>query len=216
SFGIVSLILTAIVLYFFYEFIERRIPRKIIYSLATMLIVIVINTFSSIGYLQKKEMLFLHFGKGDLYVFRERNNALIIADDTLLNDAYFSQYTNSFLKHTPVSNLQIIPLSSINDSSVHHWKKFSSYGKFISFEGMNGVLVNDNFQSSPENIHLDFVIGKTTHLKAELLKENFAPDYWIADSEQKNFNFKSLKNRCAQLSLPLHYLPIDGPWIKQF
>ncbi len=216
SFGIASLILTALALYFFYEFIEKRIPRKIIYSLSTMLIVIIINTYAAINYLEKKELLFLHFGKGDLYVFRERNNALMIADDTLLSDAYFSQYTNSFLKHTPVSNLQIIPLSSINDSSAHSWKKFNSYGKFISFEGMKGVLVDDNFKSSAEPVNLDFVIGKTTHAKAETIKENFTPDYWIADSEQKNFNFKLLKNHCAELSLQLHYLPIDGPWIKQF
>lgn len=216
SFGIISLMLTALALIFFSDFIERKIPRKIIYSLSAMMIVILINTYDNINYLSKKQMLFLHFGKGDVYIFREKDNAIMIADDTLINDAYFSQYTSSFLKHTPVSNLQIVPMKNINDTSSLHWKDFHSYGKFISFIGMKGVLINSDFQSMKHKFPVDFVIGKIATTKASAIKKNFSPEKWIADSDVKNFNFKSLKNECASLSLPLHYLPIDGPWIKEF
>ena len=216
SYGIVSLFLTAIALYFFSDFIERKTPRKIIYSLAAMIGVILINIFSNLNYLSKKQLLFLHFGKGDVYIFREKNNGIMIADDTLLNDEYFTQYTSSFLKHTPVSNLQIIPISRINDTSSLEWKDFKSYGRFISFKGIKGILIGPSLKASNAPVHLDFVVGKFYASNVSIIKNNFAPEKWIADGDVKNFNFKVLKSECASLSLPLHYLPIDGPWIKEF
>ncbi len=216
SFGITSLILTALTLIFFSDFFENRNPRKIIYSLATLMIVISINTYYNINYLKKKEMIFLHFGKGDLYIFREQDNAIIIVDDSLMNDNYFNQYTNSFTKHTPVSNLQIIPISSISDTTSLHWKNFQSYGSFISFNGMNGVLINNNFQPSEAPMVLDFIIGNFSSEKIKEIKASITSSNWICNNDVKNFNIKALKSECASLSLPLHYLPIDGPWIKQF
>jgi len=216
SFGIISLLLTTLSLIFFASFIENKIPRKILYSLSAMMIVIFINTISNIEYLKKRELLFLHFGKGNLYVFREKNNALMLADDSLLKDNYFSQYTSSFIKHTPVSNLQVIPISSINDTSSLSWKKFHSYGRFISFYGLKGLLINPSIQKTNNTMKLDFIIGKISSLKQPHLVSEIKPTNWIADSDVKNFNYKALKNECASLSLPLHYLPIDGPWIKEF
>ena len=216
SFGIASLLLTAFALIFFSDFIERKIPRKIIYCLSAMLIVVLINTISNLNYLKEKQLLFLHFGKGDAYIFRETNNAVIIADNDLLTDEYFGQYTSSFLKHTPVSNLQVISLNKLNDSTVLSWKKFHCFGSFISFCGEHGVVLKNNSLQSTENLSVNFIIALKPENKLTEIKKYFSPAILVASDDQKNFNFKSLKNHCTQLSLPLHYLPVDGPWIKQF
>ncbi len=216
TFGFISFLLVVIALYYFSNYTESKNPRKIIYCLYAFLLVIMINTFASINYLSRNELLFTHFGKGDLYIFRSKDYALLIADDSLINDNYFHQYTSSFLKLTPVSNIQVLPLSSINDSVTHSWKNFSTVGNFISFENIKGIISKNQINYAVMNMKLDFIIGKTTDTKMQDNQNILISKQWITTAEPNNYNFKLLKNQCAELSLPLHNLSIDGPWIKHF
>ncbi len=215
-FNIACFILAFFGLYFLYEFLEWKIQRKLIYALSVALIISFIYNYSNIKEMNRREIMFLHFGKGNLYVFRERNNSLMLGDSSLLSDGYFLQYTNSYLKKTCVNHLQILPLEKINDTSSVNWNHFHSRGKFISFDGLHGAVLDQSDISSDKKLKLDFVIADAASNKPDLIKENYSPKVWVADADVKSLALEEVKGICASLSLQFHFLPVDGAYIKQF